>query len=506
MSSKYLNKIFKNEKMWSVIIPIVAGILLLIFAMMNLNSSIWFDESYSAYLVRGDFKQIWEMTAVDVHPPFFYFALKIWTMIFGTSIIAMRFMSVFFGMIAILFLFQLIKKWFGLKVASFATIAAAISPMFIRYSQEMRMYTIVLMLVMMATYFLTLALEKGTERSGCKYWVTYAILIAVGMWTHYFSAFMWITHLVIIFKYFGGIKRVFKDKKLLKTIILTYVFAVILYLPWLPSFFNQIKTVQAGFWIPPVSFETMGDFTASALFFNKGQEVTGWGVVFGLMLITVFVIGLTKILKVENTETKKKIKNMLILVGVPFVVMTALSLPPLTSSFVDRYILYSIVILWALFGVVAGLVKDQRLKIVLVSLVLIVAGFGISFVENRKPRGFIKEIIAETFASAKEDEAIIADGVWTYYDGIFYSNEKHPIYLFEEDVKYEYGSLEPIRNYRVNLVKSKQEFLENKKSVWYITSKIGDERGYKIPEWAEEMRVESEIVLDHHAAIKFTKD
>lgn len=501
-----LGKIKNSERLISIIVPIIAGLILLVCAIMNLNSSIWFDEAYSAYLVRGDFKQIWEMTAVDVHPPLFYFLLKIWSIMFGTSAVAMRFMSVFFGLIAIVFIFHLVKKWFGVKVASLAALTAAVSPMLVRYSQEMRMYTLVLLIVVMATYYLTLALEKGTERSGRKYWVIYAVLMAIGMWTHYFSAFMWIAQLVLIVKKMGGVKTIIKETAKRRTILLVYSLAAILYLPWLPSFYSQVKTVQAGFWIPPVSFETMGDFTASLLFFNKAQEVTGWGLMFGLLLLVGFGVGLNQTFKTVKAEERQKLKDVIWLIVAPFLVMTVLSLPPLTSSFVDRYILYSIVLFWALLGIIVGLLKNKRLKIILASLVIIVAGLGVSFVENRKPRGYIKEIVAETFAVAKEGEPIIADGVWTYYDGVFYSSEKHPIYLFENEVDYKYGSLEPIRNYRVNVVGSGEEFLKDKKSVWFVTDRSEGGNGYRVPEWAKEMRIETEILLDHNAAVHFVKD
>ena len=72
-------KMDKNQRLFSILVPIFAGVLFLIFSILNLSSSIWFDESYSAYLIRGDFGQIWDMTAQDVHPPLFYFALKIWS-------------------------------------------------------------------------------------------------------------------------------------------------------------------------------------------------------------------------------------------------------------------------------------------------------------------------------------------------------------------------------------------------------------------------------------------
>ena len=383
---------------------------------------------------------------------------------------------------------------------------AAISPMFIRYGQEMRMYTMVLAIVFAATYFLALALEKGKEKGGRKYWVIYAILMAVGMWTHYFSAFMWIAQLVMIVVHFGGPKKIFKDKKLFKTLLYTYIVAVVLYLPWIPSFFNQVKTVQGnGFWIPAMSFEGAADFISSTLFFNLGAEVTNYGLIFGVLLIILTIVAYKKILVSANEKTKEKLKLVAMMAGLPILVMVVVSLPPLTSSFVDRYVLYSIVAIWILIGLAIMLVKEDWIKNGLMVLVLIVAGMGIIFVEKREPKGYVSEILAETFIAADEGEPIIAADVWTYYDAIFYTSEKHPIYLFEEGVNYEYGSQEPIRNYRVNLVEDSKEFLGNYEKIWLVFETPEEGKSYDLPDWAKEYRIVSEISLDHHTALEFTK-
>jgi uncharacterized membrane protein len=157
---------------------------------------------------------------------------------------------------------------------------------------------------------LTLALEHSKEKTGRKFWILYAILICAGMWTHYFSAFCWIAHVVIIMVYFGGPKKIYKDKKLFKTLILTYGLAVLLYLPWIPSFFNQIKTVQNGFWIPEMSFETTADFISSALFFNKAQEVTSWGLIIGVSLIVVEFITFMKVYRETSIKNQSKLKGI----------------------------------------------------------------------------------------------------------------------------------------------------------------------------------------------------
>lgn len=505
VANKLGKTIEKKQHLFSILIPVFSGLLFLLLSLLNLKSSIWFDEAYSAYLVRGDFSEIWEMTAMDVHPPFFYFALKIWSSIFGTTDVAMRFMSVFFGLIAIVFIFQTVKKMFGIKAAGLSTIFVAVSPMLIRYGQEMRMYTMVLAIVFAATFCLLHALEKGTEKSGRKFWAIYAILVSIGMWTHYFSAFAWISHVVLILVHYGGFKKIFADKKLLKTLIFTYAFAVLLYLPWIPSFFKQVVTVQSGFWIPPVSFEVVADFITSIMFFNLSGEVTSWGWVFGTALIVCFIVAFRNALLHASKKEKAGIIKLSIIAGVPVFVMTVLSLPPLTSMFIDRYVLYSIVTIWILFGVVAVLTKIDFMKCLLSVLVFIVAIYGAVFVTNREPKGYISEILAETYIAADEGQPIIVNSVWNYYDGIFYSSEKHPIYLFEDIVNYEYGSLEPIRKYRVNLVENSEEFLSQYESVWYIQDIPEKGKEYEIPDWAKEMRIASEISLEHHVALEFSR-
>ena len=49
-------------------------------------------------------------------------------------------------------------------------------------------------IVIGATYALDLALETQKKR----YYILYAILLALGMWTHYFTALAWLAHVVYI--------------------------------------------------------------------------------------------------------------------------------------------------------------------------------------------------------------------------------------------------------------------------------------------------------------------
>ena len=115
------------------------------------KSSVWFDEAFGAYMTRFSFFDIARYTAADVHPPLYYWLLKIWGALFGNTELGLRSMSILFGAIAIVFGYLLIHRLFDKKAARISLIFMVLSPMLVRYGQEMRMYTLVTAIALAAT-------------------------------------------------------------------------------------------------------------------------------------------------------------------------------------------------------------------------------------------------------------------------------------------------------------------------------------------------------------------
>ena len=65
-----------KSHLFCMLAPLLFCLVYLLFCAINISGSVWFDESFSAYLIRGNFTDILSLTAADVHPPFFYFCLK----------------------------------------------------------------------------------------------------------------------------------------------------------------------------------------------------------------------------------------------------------------------------------------------------------------------------------------------------------------------------------------------------------------------------------------------
>lgn len=439
---------------------------------MNLALPIWFDEAYSAFLIRGNFSDIWKMTAMDVHPPFYYFCLKLWSLIFGTSDIALRSMSVFFGIIALILIFFLIKRLFGKKPALLSTLFLTISPFFLRYTEEMRMYTLTLVIVLSATLVLDYVLKTKEQKKTGKFWIIYAVLVSLGMWTHYFSAFAWLTHLVFIIFYFKKEKQL---KVKLKTLFSTYVLAIVLYTPWIPSFFSQVKTVQNGFWIPPVNLTTPFDFFSETLLLKSASETESWLSI--LILSTIALSAFLSIKHLKQTKSQEEKNNLfylIMLIFLPPLFLIILSLPPLKPTFMPRYVFYSSALLSSLLGIIIyhgrniSIAKIQKkfFSIMLAVLLFISSAIGICAVINRENPADEKDIISLINEKADKNSPILLNvSSMDYYNLFFYEKKENPIYGSEVNI--EWGSLEPIKAYGKNL-EDPLDFLKNEDSFWLV--------------------------------------
>ena len=62
-----------------------------IFTLFAFNKNIWFDEAYTIGLVRHGVADIFKLHIYDVHPFLYYFLLKIFTFVFGSSLLSLTF-------------------------------------------------------------------------------------------------------------------------------------------------------------------------------------------------------------------------------------------------------------------------------------------------------------------------------------------------------------------------------------------------------------------------------
>lgn len=108
-------------------------------------SSLWNDEGNSWAMLARSFDEIAAAAAADIHPPGYYWLLKLWSLIFGDSATAMRSLSAVLGLLLVALVAAIAQRgarqrpdWHWFPVI--AALLAAVNPFQIYYSQEARMY------------------------------------------------------------------------------------------------------------------------------------------------------------------------------------------------------------------------------------------------------------------------------------------------------------------------------------------------------------------------------
>lgn len=489
----------KTQKTYMVLAAICAAYTALVLGNIT-RWSIWFDEAYTAYLLRFNLADITHFTALDVHPPLYYWLLKGWTGMFGDGELALRSMSLLFGIVAIIGMYVLVQRVFqSPRWALWASAAVALSPIVIRFGHEARMYTLVLAIVIWATYVLVRA---SATRSGMnRWWVGYAVLIMLGMLTHYYAALAWLAHWVwrLFERRAGRIKQFWSAGW-----IWSHVLAVGMFAWWLPTAVRQFMTLQNGFWIPPISAYTPIDYLTNMLMYLQYGAATGWwALVFVLTVIAAIVVvrlGYVYVVK----RSPSGVNLLLTLAVVPPLILTVLSMPPLTPTFMDRYIVFSQVALLALVVIMAVALyersKKNRSYVRAFAAALAVSlAIGVGFVyyygnynKNSSTSIRSREVVQKIEATGSENtQPIIAATPWLFYESVPYASDQHPVYFTDQSADgYPYGSLAMLEQHDEHKILDIHEFARKHRYVWYLNTTTEGDVEPPVESWRQITSVE----------------
>jgi 4-amino-4-deoxy-L-arabinose transferase-like glycosyltransferase len=214
------------------------------------NQSLWSDEGNSVALARRGFVEIAQRTAFDIHPPLYYWLLKLWVVIFGDSEPGLRSLSAVLGIGLVYLIWLLGRRLFSRRVGLIAAFVAAVSPLQIYYSQETRMYMLLAFLSTLTVWLAVLMLDGSRSRHMPLLAVAYVLTVTAGLYTHYaYPVILIVVNLVALawLAYYGlrvggwrppipGLQSPIVSWLLLQSVPL------LLYLPWLRTAIRQIIT------------------------------------------------------------------------------------------------------------------------------------------------------------------------------------------------------------------------------------------------------------------------
>jgi mannosyltransferase len=236
------------------------AILLLAFALRvyRLDSeSLWYDEAVTAQAASQGVGELTRWTADDIQPPLYYYAAAGWLRLAGRSEWSLRFPSAFFGTLTVPLMWAAALRLFGRRrsgraAALAAALLTALSPLYVYYAQEARMYAQLTFLGLLAGYALmraTVSERRWTmgqsssivsRRLSIRWWFLFIIASAALLYTHYFGVFLLIAYGIcftigwLVAWVRGSIRW-----RTLGVFTLSCLGIALLYLPWLPAMLNR---------------------------------------------------------------------------------------------------------------------------------------------------------------------------------------------------------------------------------------------------------------------------
>lgn len=242
------------------------------------GEDIWFDEVFSVNFIKHSYGEIAALTAKDVHPPMYYWYLKLfhdigkWLIPSASSIVLCKMASMLPFAGIYVYAFTLIRKRFGMKVMGFFLFLIAAMPQISNYTVEIRMYSLALFFitaVFLHGYELVLScnmtenaeecgqvLNEKAEGSFTKrnaHWIAFWFYGILTAYTQYYACIAVVAVYIALFVYF----LLQKQKKQIIKVLLCAGLSIVMYLPWLPSFFWQFHTVSNSYWIQPLTFRSI---------------------------------------------------------------------------------------------------------------------------------------------------------------------------------------------------------------------------------------------------------
>lgn len=150
-------------------------------------SCLWFDEIFSVHAARHEWSRLPGFVAADIiHPPLFYALLKVWISIGGESLVWLRLFPALTGIAVIVPFFLLCRELrLGATEIKLALLLMAVNGYLIKYAQEVRMYSLLLLFAVWSLWLFTRFFNAPTKST--KQLLALFVLNLLLVYTHYYG-------------------------------------------------------------------------------------------------------------------------------------------------------------------------------------------------------------------------------------------------------------------------------------------------------------------------------
>ncbi|MCK3832394.1 hypothetical protein E4O96_17375 [Pseudomonas fluorescens] len=438
------------------------------------DASIWSDEGFSLILATCSLSDIWLLSGFDVHPPLYHLILHGWIMLVGgDELVWTRGLSASLGVLNVALGIWLVRLVSNGRAAIVAGLLLALLPIAVRYSQDVRMYSLLGVELTSATLALVYWV-RYPERA--RYLIVYVLAVVAAFYTHYFSIFCvgshWLYLLLVRCRIFGEQRYVFRLDWWMANIAI-----VLLYMPWVPSLTKHIAKGTLG-WIQPVTVYSLP--SAFWRFITLNDGLTYSSLVYWLLpIIIVFLGGV--VVRGDSSHHKFGLLMVLCLFST---LLGAIGISLWTPLFVERYLFFAALMLPMVIAIALVGIKNKLVfSVVLgVCVCLEIAGLrnnynGFHTMNNpsRVADNRVAELMADFNSGVAAGDILVASDVYLFYAAEYYSGKSVTVLFYTPPLKEGRSGRPGFNDFHAPLMKFSDEIyldnlqtLKSAQRVWWL--------------------------------------
>ncbi|MDO5825548.1 MAG: hypothetical protein Q4Q22_04135 [Methanosphaera sp.] len=426
------------------------SIILLLFLFLNPTMGYYFniDEQFTVALLSLPFNEAWKLIVNDVHPPLYYLILMAFGQLLKLLHISVdalylaKLLSLLPAVVLIILSYTKIKKeygWLACGVFLFGITAMGnISEIFI--TGRMYSWSVLFMILAFMAYISVL------KSSSVKSWILLTLFTILCIYTHYILVFPLFIMYLSYFIYIHINDEVDKKSEIKKTVA-SIIATIICYIPWIFTLIHQVSSINRTYaHTAKLSGDIIVNYMTCFVLQDTKQllDMAIWKILAVVLLILLIIIFIREIGRFKKYEAFSIFSGINIYIFA--ILLSSFFVTFIFKGMTVRYFVAMIAVLWLSIAILLSKVKDNRILLVALILILALGVHGINTtvgdINYHNELGLEqKNVISDI---NKADNIVIYNNTYNTYHFLLnntkeyslkeYNGVKNPTYTYEDDL------------------------------------------------------------------------
>lgn len=424
---------FKDKKVFVYLIPVLIVIFTIIYCF---GRAVWLDEVFSLKLASNGFGDILCIDSTDVHPPLYYFLLRIGfitgDMLNINSIVVGKFVSVLAEIILLFVAIIKVNKKWGRNVSIIFSIFLVSMPQMTEYFTEVRMYGWGALFVICAFIY---GMEIVQEIDNRKAYILLSLFAILSAYTHYYAlmgCFLIYVEVIVLLFMKGR-----QDE--IKKVFFSGIIVAVSFLPWIFVLMGQVNKVNDNYWIAPITINSIKDNLHFIIAENEFKIAKA-------VIILIILIGIVGIIVLKKNKDNscylyEACCSGMVLIGTIILgIIISLVFRPI---FVSRYMFCSLPCFWLAVAIgISEIIRSfSKFRIVVGIIVLCILFSSIHtsyafFSRERERQREVDAVLTKINEIADEETVIVSNSKMINIQLAYYYPDKQFLNVGEIPVVY----------------------------------------------------------------------